>query len=84
MDEEMSRRLDDTDLKNLLDAAERGFAHTLDIVRLVEEVKWYRRWMDFQVSVCGYDPRTDGDRYELDRNHNVVESQPQPIIVESK
>lgn len=38
----MSRRLDDTDLQKLLDAAYADRAHAVDVVRLVEEVKWYR------------------------------------------
>lgn len=38
----MSRRLDDTDLQDLLDAAYGGHVYAVDVVRLVEEVKWYR------------------------------------------
>jgi hypothetical protein len=45
----MSRRLDDTDLDNLESAAKGGVrgmlgpvAHPLDVLRLVEEVRWYK------------------------------------------
>jgi hypothetical protein len=38
----MLTRLDDLTLSNLVIAANMGTAHPTDVLRLVEEVRWYR------------------------------------------
>lgn len=59
-----TRRLDNTDLDNLEDAAHGRtgvgvLAHPVDVLRLVAEVRWYKAWMDDMAKATGYDPRSD-------------------------
>lgn len=56
-------RLDADTLDALEAAARAGVTHPTDVIRLVEEVRWYRAWVDFTVAVTGYDPRTDPGVY---------------------
>lgn len=52
--------LDDATLDALERAArECDHAHPTDVIRLVEEVRLYKAWMDITSRVIGYDPRTE-------------------------
>jgi len=50
-------RLDDRTLHAIECAAHNNTCHPTDVCRLVEEVRYYKAWMDAIAAATGYDPR---------------------------